>query len=169
MINSPVILNFISEILIENVESLRDIYPDLKISGCDLMSRSIWIENFEFIEGTNKINNIYSKGKLEVLIHQSGKKSKKFDLEDLITIISIRMFLGDNEPVTFYKWESNKTSCLLKKEDKIILMNPCNIPQAFKTTFEDIVHRELPKFRGNSKEKKLSDEPQAIRTVFLRS
>ena len=158
MINSPIVLDFISEILIKNVDSLSHIYPDLKISGCDLMSKSIWIENFEFIEGTNKINNIYSKGKLEVSIHQSGKKSKKSDLEDLITIISIRMFLGDDEPISFYKWESNKTSCLLKKEDRIVLMSPCSIPQAFKKTFEDIIHGELPKFRGDSKEKKLSDD-----------
>lgn len=158
MINSPIMLDGISEILNENVESLCNTYPDLKISGCELMSKSIWIENFEFVEGAKKINNVYSKGKLEISIHSSGKKPKRIDLESSIVIISFRLFLGEGEPISFYKWEFNKTSSLLKKEDKTDLLCPCNISQAIKRTLEDVVLKELPRFRGSSKEKTISDD-----------
>jgi len=63
MINSPFILDGISAILIENIERLYSTHPDLKFSGCELGSKSVIIENFEFFEGSKKINQIYSKGK----------------------------------------------------------------------------------------------------------
>ncbi len=155
MIKSIYILNGISYILKETLDNLRSTYPDLRVSGCDLNSKVIWIENFEFIYNGKKINNIYTKGKLEVSIHSNGRKVKESSLENLITSISLN-FLLEGEMVCFYKWEFKKSSGLLKKQDYDLCT--CNISEAFKKTLEDVITKELPKFIGNSKEKKLSED-----------
>jgi len=46
----------------------------------------------------------------------------------------------------------------LKKEDRIDLLSPCDISQAIEKTLEDIIFKELPKFRGRSKEKPISED-----------
>lgn len=157
MINSIYILNHISYILKETVNNWRSTYPDLRVSGCDLNSRAIWIENFEFINNGKKINQVYTKGKLEAAIHPCGKIPKEPSLENLITSISFKLLLNDREPVSFYKWESKQTSGLLKKEDRFDL-SICNVSKAFEITLEDVISKELPKFIGYSKEKKLSED-----------
>jgi hypothetical protein len=158
MINSPIILNCLSEILIEKVDLLISEYPELRISGCDLNSKSIWIENFEFIENGKKINQVYSKGKLEIRVHPNGKKVKEQNLEVLIATIMFNLFIRDREPISYYKWEYKKSSGLLKKEDRIDLLTECTVSEAFDKTLKDIITEELPKFRGNSKEKTISED-----------
>jgi hypothetical protein len=37
-------------------------------------------------------------------------------------------------------------------------MSPCDISQAIEKTLEDIISKELPKFRGSSKEKPISED-----------
>lgn len=158
MINSPIILNGLSEILNKTAESLQSTHPDLRISGCDLKSKSIWIENFEYIDNGRKINQIYRKVKLESLVHPSGKKVKGADFRDLIEVVSFRLFLDDDVPVSFYKWEYKKSGGLLKKEDRIDLSPKCDISEALEKILDNIITEELPKFRRDSKEKTIADD-----------
>jgi hypothetical protein len=166
MIDLLYILNGLSEILWENIDNWKIIYPDLKIANSDLLAKSISIENFEFIDGGKKIDKVYSKGKLEISVHASGKKAKESDLESLIQILSVKLLLNDREPICFYKWEYKKPSGLLKKNDKIVLLSTCNISEAFEKTLEDVINKELPKYRSDSKERPLSEDQLRIISSF---
>src|SRR3989304_6636267 len=165
MIDLLYILNGLSEILWENINNWKIIYPDLKIANSDLLTKSISIENFEFIDGGKKIDKVYSKGKLEISVHSSGKKAKESDLESLIQILSVKLLLNDRRPFCSYKWEYKKPSGLLKKNDEDLL-SPCNISEAFEKTLKDVITEELPKFRRDSKERTLSDDQVRILSSF---
>jgi hypothetical protein len=150
---SVYILDNISKILNNNVGKLRSTYPDLKISGSNF--KSIWIENFEFLDNGKKINHIYTKGKLEILVHPNGRKVKESSLENLITSISLNLRI-EGEISSYYKWEYKKSSGLLKKQD--IDLCKCDVYSVFEITLEDIIKKELPKFRGGSKEKTVLED-----------
>ncbi len=153
ILESSYVLDNISDILTDNIGKLGNKYPDLNIAGANL--KSIWIENFEFIDNGKKINNIYTKGKLVVSVHLNGRKIKESSLENLITSISLNFHL-DGEVKCFYKWEFSKSSGLLKKQDYDLCK--CDVHDAFEKTLEDIIRVELPKFRGYSKEKTIPDD-----------